>query len=144
MIPLSRPDITEKERKAVLGVLKTPYLSLGPRLREFGKKIAKYTGVKYAVAVNSGTSALHLIIKSLGIREGDEVITTPFSFIASSNCILYEGARPVFVDMDEKTFNIDPNKIGKAITKKTKAILAVDVFGYPAEWNKITKIAKKI
>lgn len=142
-IPLSKPDITDLERKAVLGVLKTPNLSLGPKLKEFEEKIAKYAGVKYAVAVNSGTSALHLIIRALGIKDGDEVITTPFSFIASANCILYERAKPVFADIDEKTLNIDPSKIEEKITKKTKAILGVDVFGYPADWDKLKKIAKK-
>jgi perosamine synthetase len=88
-IPLAQPDITEKEIKAVLQVLKTPYLSLGPKLPEFERKLAQYAGVRYAVAVNSGTSALHLIIRALGIGAGDEVITTPFSFISSANCILF-------------------------------------------------------
>ena len=142
-IPLSKPDITDLERKAVLNVLKTPNLSLGPKLKEFEEKIAQYIGVKYAVGVNSGTSALHLIIRALSIKDGDEVITTPFSFIASANCILFERAKPVFVDIDEKTLNIDPSKIEEKITKKTKAILAVDVFGHPAEWDEILKIAKK-
>jgi perosamine synthetase len=95
------------------------------------------------VAVNSGTSGLHLIIRALGIGEEDEVITTPFSFISSSNCILYEGAKPVFVDVDEKTFNIDVSKIEEKITPKTKAILAVDVFSQPADWAELKKIAKK-
>jgi len=142
-IPLARPDITNLERKAVLEVLRTPYLSLGPKLKEFEERIAKFTGVKYAVGVNSGTSALHLIIRALGIKNKDEVITTPFSFIASANCILYERAKPIFVDIDDKTLCIDPLKIEKAITKRTKAILAVDVFGHPADWDKILKIAKK-
>jgi perosamine synthetase len=149
-IPLSQPDITEKERKAVLEVLKTPHLALGPKLREFEDKIAKYVGVKYAVAVNSGTSALHLLIKSLDIKKGDEVITTPFSFIASANCILYEQAKPVFVDIDPLTLNIDPEKIEKTITnlpadrrKKLKAMVIVDIFGHPTDWDKIIKIAKK-
>jgi len=142
-IPLSRPDITSLERKAVLEVLATPYLSLGPKLKEFEERVANFVGVKYAVGVNSGTSALHLIIRALSIKEGDEIITTPFSFIASSNCILYEKARPVFVDIDEKTLNIDPNKIEKKITKKTKAILAVDIFGHPADWDELKAIAKK-
>jgi len=142
-ISLARPDIGEKEKKAVLEVLKTPNLSLGPKVKEFEEKIAKFVGVKYAVAVNSGTSALHLIIRALGIKDGDEVITTPFSFIASANCILYERAKPVFVDIDEKTLNIDPSKIEEKITKKTKAILAVDVFGHPADWDALEKIAKK-
>jgi len=142
-ISLAQPDITNLERKAVLEVLKTPVLSLGPKLEEFEKKIAKYTGVKYAIGGNSGTSALHLIIRALKIKEGDEVITTPFSFIASANCILFERAKPVFVDIDPHTLNIDPKKIEEKITKKTKAILAVDVFGYPADWSKLEKIAKK-
>ena len=143
MIPLAKPDITDLERKAVIEVLKTPILSLGPKLREFEKRIADFSGVKYAVATNSGTSALHLIIRSLGIGEDDEVITTPFSFISSSNCILYEKARPVFVDIDSKTLNIDTSEIEKKITKKTKAILAVDVFGLPADLGKLKKIVKK-
>jgi len=142
-IPLARPNITNLDRRTVLEVLETPYLSLGPKLKEFERKIAKYVGVKYAVAVNSGTSALHLIVRALGIKGGDEVITTPFSFIASANCILFEKAKPIFVDIDEKTLNIDPDKIENKITKKTKAILAVDVFGHPADWDKLKKIAKK-
>jgi len=142
-INLSRPDITNKERKEVLAVLKTPSLALGPKLPEFEKKIANYIGTKYAVAVNSGTSGLHLLIRTLGIKKGDEVVTTPFSFIASANCILYERAKPVFVDIDPLTLNIDPKKIEKAITKKTKALLIVDVFGHPADWDPILKIARK-
>lgn len=142
-IPLARPDITEREIEAVVLVLRSPHLSLGPKLREFEQKLAEYTGVKYAVVVNSGTSALHLIIKALEIGEGDEVITTPFSFVASSNCILFERARPIFVDIDSLTWNIDTNLIEEKITDKTKAILAVDVFGHPAEWDHLRKIAKK-
>jgi len=142
-IPLSQPDITNKEINAVLGVLKTPYLALGKKYVEFEKILAKFAGVKYAVVTNSGTSALHLIIKSLDIKEGDEIITTPFSFIASSNCILFEKAKPIFVDIDAKTFNIDVLKIEEKITEKTKAILAVDVFSQPADWDELKKIAKK-
>ncbi len=142
-IPLSRPDITKKEVDAVLGVLKTPNLSLGPKLREFEQDLADFVGVKYAIAVNSGTSGLHLIVRALGIKRGDEVITTPFSFIASSNCILFEGAIPVFVDIKSDTLNIDPDLIEGSITPRTKAILAVDVFGYPADWGALKKIARK-
>lgn len=142
-IPLSKPEITNSDRSEVLMVLKTSFLSLGPKLKEFENKIAKFTGVKYAVGVNSGTSALHLIIRALGVKEGDEVITTPFSFISSSNCLLYEQVTPIFSDIDEKTFNIDPDKIEEKITDKTKAILAVDVFGRPADWDTLVKIAKK-
>jgi perosamine synthetase len=142
-IPLSRPDITTMEIKRINDVLKTPYLSRGPIVERFENELRKYTGTEYAIAVNSGTSALHLIIKSLGIGKGDEVITTPFSFIASSNCILYENARPVFVDIDPVSFNIDVDKIEERITQRTKAILAVDVFGYPAEWARLEQLAEK-
>lgn len=142
-IPLSKPDITNKEIKAVLNVLKSNVLSLGPNLKELEEKMAKFSGVKYAVAVNGATSALHLIIRALGIKQGDEVITTPFSFIASSNCALYERVKPVFVDINGKTLNIDVRKIEEKITSKTKAIIAVDVFSQPADWEELEKIAKK-
>lgn len=143
MIPLAKPFITEDDREAVLEVLKSRFLSIGPKLFEFERVMAEYTGRKYAIAVNSGTSALHLSIKALGIGKGDEVITTPFSFIASSNCILYEGAKPVFVDVEEDTLNIDPEKIESAITERTKAILPVDVFGHPCDWDKILEIGQR-
>ena len=142
-IPLSRPDIGEAEIKAVVDVLKTPHLSLGPKLPEFEARAAECAGVKHAVAVNSGTSALHLILKSMGIGAGDEVITTPFSFVASSNCVLFEGATPVFVDIEPHSLNIDVTKIEAAITPNTKAILAVDVFGQPADWDALNEIAAK-
>ncbi|MEK6533132.1 MAG: DegT/DnrJ/EryC1/StrS family aminotransferase, partial [Nitrospirota bacterium] len=142
-IPLSQPDLTWVERKAVLDVMESTCLSLGPKLPEFERAMAQYVGVKHAIAVNSGTSALHLIVRALGIGQGDEVITTPFSFIASANCILMEGARPVFVDIDPESYNIDPAKIEAAITPRTKAILGVDVFGRCAEWDRIEAIAKR-
>ena len=142
-VSLSKPDISERERNAVLKVLWTPHLSIGPKIKEFEERIAQHTGVKYAIVVNSGTSALHLIIRALGIIEGDEVITTPFSFIASANCILFERAKPVFVDVDPETLNIDPECIEEKIGDKTKAILAVDIFGQPAEWDRLQEIAKK-
>ncbi len=142
-IKLSKPDITDRERRAVLGVLETSDLSLGKKYIEFQNMVAKFAGVKYAVAVNSGTSGLHLIIRALGIKNGDEVITTPFSFVASSNCILYEGAKPVFVDIKSDTFNINPELVEESITSKTKAILAADIFSQPADWQELKKIAKK-
>lgn len=142
-VPLARPDITKKERQTVMSVLKTPILSLGPWLSKFEEAFAKFIGVKHAIAVNSGTSGLHLVVKSLGIKDGDEVITSPFTFISSATCMMFERARPVFVDIDPLTMNIDPKKIAKAITKKTKAILPIDVFGHPAEWDQILKIAQK-
>lgn len=142
-VPLSRPWITEEDIKAVEEVLRTPNLSLGPKLPEFERMLAETGKRKYGVAVNSGTSALHLIVRSLGIKDGDEVITTPFSFIASANCILFERAKPVFVDIRKDTYNINPDLIESAIMEKTKAIIAVDVFGQPADWDEITAIAKK-
>jgi perosamine synthetase len=141
-IPLARPDITDVDRRFVMEVLETPYLSLGPRLMEFEKRLATYASVKHAVAVNSGTSALHLIVRALGIGEGDEVITTPFSFIASSNCVLFERGRPVFVDIEPDTLTIDPTLVARAISPRTKAILAVDVFGHPARWDELKRLAE--
>jgi len=143
-IPLSKSWVTEEDIKAVEVVLMTPYMSLGPKLLEFESMLAGVAKRKYAVAVNSGTSALHLIIRSLGIKDRDKVITTPFSFIASSNCILFERAKPVFVDIDPKTYNINPNLIEEKITEKTKAILAVHVFTQPTDWDKLKEIAKKM
>jgi len=142
-IPLARPHITRHEVKAVTDVLSTPHLSLGPMLKEFETRIARYVGVNHAVGVNSGTSALHLVVRGLGIGEGDEVITTPFSFVASANCLLFERAKPVFVDIDSQTLNIDPEKIEEKISAKTRAILAVDVFGHPAAWDQLRVVAAR-
>ncbi len=142
-IPLSGPDITAAEIDAVVSVLKTPTLSLGPKLPEFERGFASYIGIKNAIAVNSGTSGLHLCIRALGIGEGDEVITTPFSFVASANCAMFEGARPVFADIREDTMNIDEKKIEEKVTARTKAILPVHVFGYPCDMVAINRIAKK-
>lgn len=142
-IPLSCPDITQAERDAVSEVMAGTQLSLGPKLEEFERVIARYVGVRYAVAVNSGTSGLHLCLKAMDIGSGDEVITTPFSFIASSNCILFDGGKPVFVDIDPDTWNIDPARIPAAVTPKTRAILAVDVFGQPADFDPICETARR-
>lgn len=142
-VPLSRPDITEAEIEAVTDVLRTPNLSLGPKLREFEAAFCQYTGQKHAVAVNSGTSGLYLCLLAMGIKPGDEVITTPFTFIATSNVILMVGAKPVFVDIDPATLNIDVTKIEKAITPRTKAIIPVEVFGSPAGFDAVCQIARK-
>jgi perosamine synthetase len=142
-IYLSRPDITEKEVQAVSDVLRSPNLSLGPKLPEFENVFANYIGVRRAVAVNSGTSALYLCLLALDIGKGDEVITTPFTFISTSNVIIMTGARPVFVDIDPVSMNIDAGRIEHKITKKTKAIMPVEVFGNPAGFDKICKIADK-
>jgi len=142
-IYLSRPDITEKEIEAVCAVLRCPNLSLGPKLAEFEHAFANYIGTKRAVAVNSGTSGLFLCMLALGIGPGDEVITTPFTFIASATSIMMAGARPVFVDIDPVSLNIDPAKIESRITEKTKAILPVEVFGNPTGLDKICEIAQR-
>lgn len=142
-IPLAQPDITDLERDAVMKVLDGTVLSLGPELPRFESALAKQAGVRHAVAVNSGTSALHLAMLGLGVKAGDEVITTPFSFVASSNCILFVNAKPVFVDIDPQTLCIDPDAVERAITPKTKAIIAVDVFGHPAELDRLEEIAKR-
>lgn len=140
---LSRPDITDAEINAVTDVLRSPNLSLGPKLGEFEQKMAEYAQCKHAIAVNSGTSGLYLCFKSLNIGPGDEVITTPFTFIASVNSIIMAGAKPVFVDIDPDNLNIDPAKIEAAITEKTKAIEPVIVFGNPARIDEVCDIAQK-
>lgn len=142
-IRLSAPDITQLEIDAVLEVLHTPQLSLGPKIPEFENAFKRHLGVEHAVAVSSGTAGLHCCLLGLGIGPGDEVITTPFSFIASSNVILMVGAKPVFVDIDSKTLNINADKIEAAITPKTKAILAVEAFGNPGDFDKIVQIAAR-
>jgi perosamine synthetase len=142
-IHLSRPDITEKEIEAVCAVLRSPNLSLGPKLKEFEDAFAGYIGRKRAVAVNSGTSGLFLCMPALGIGPGDEVITTPFTFISSATCIMMAGARPVFVDIDPVNLNIDPAKIESQITSRTKAVLPVEVFGNPVGIEKVCEIAQK-
>ena len=156
-IPLSSPDITQREIDEVVGVLKTRYLSLGPKQIEFEKEFSSYIGTGFASAVSSGTAGLHLSIKALDIGENDAVITTPFSFISSSNVILFERATPVFVDIEANTLNLDPakvqqyidqncnfdgnNLIHKKTKKKIKALLVVHIFGHPADMDKFAKIA---
>lgn len=149
-IPLSNPDITSKERDAVMAVLKTPNLSLGPKIPEFEEVIARYAGVKYAVAMSSGTAVLHCIVTALDIGTGDYVLTTPFSFITTSNCFLYGGAQPLFVDIDEKSYNITPESIERAYLslpeakrQKVKAVIYVDVFGVPADGEGFENLGKK-
>ena len=142
-ISLSSQDITEAEIQAVVDVMRSDRLSLGPRVEAFEAGLASRAGRKFGVAVNSGTSGLHLCVKALGIGEGDEVITTPFSFISTTNCLLFERAKPVFVDIDPATYNMDPAAIEAAITPKTKAILPVEVFGNTAHFDEYERIAKK-
>lgn len=141
-IPLSAPDITEAEIDAVVNVLRTNQLSLGPKLDAFERATSDYVGARHAVAVNSGTSGLHLCIRCLGIGAGDEVIVPSFTFIAAANVIRMEGATPIFVDIDPNTLNLDPRKVEAAITPRTRAVLVVHTFGRPAEIAPLLAIAK--
>ena len=141
-IPLARPNITQAEIDAVVAVLGSPSLSLGPKLAEFEEAFAAHCGTRHAVACSSGTAGLHLLMHAMGITTGDEVVTTPFSFIASANCVLMVGAKPVFVDIDPDTWNIDPSRIETAITSQTKAIIPVDTFGQVADMDVIREIAR--
>ena len=142
MIPIAKPLIDEKEIEEVVKVLKSGMIAQGPRVAEFEEKFAEYIGVDYAVAASSGTTALHLAMLAAGIGKDDEVITTPFSFAATGNCVLYVGACPVFVDIDPQTYNLDPNKIEDAITDKTRAILPVHLYGQPAKMDEINRVAR--
>ncbi len=142
-IQISKPYIDREDKKAVMDVLNSGYLSLGSKHIEFENKFSQYSKSKFSCSVSSGTAGLHMAVKALGLKENDEVVTSPFSFVASSNCLLYERVKPVFVDIEDKTFNMDSEKIEAAITKKTKAILVVHIFGQSADMEKIMKIAKK-
>ena len=140
-IPLSNPDIGPGEKMAVLDTLNSGRLSLGPVVPRFEELLAQHIGARFAVAVNSGTSGLHLCVKAAAIGDGDEVITTPFSFVASANCILLEGGVPRFVDIDPVTLNIDPELIEAALGPRTHAILPVHIFGRPCPMHRIMSIA---
>ncbi len=142
MIPIAKPYIGEEEINAVVNVLKSGTIAQGPKVRELEEKFAKFCGAKYAIAVNNGTAALHSALYVAGVKENDEVITTPFTFIATANSILMQRARPVFADIDKETFNIDPEKIKEKITKKTKAIMSVNLYGQACDYDAIKDIAK--
>lgn len=142
-ITLSAPDIGPLERELVLEVLGSKRLALGPVAEEFEQLVARRTGRRHGIAVSSGTAGLHILVHAFGIGAGHEVVTTPFSFIASSNAILFENARPKFVDVEERTGNLDPAGIEAALTPRTRAILAVDVFGHPARLEEIAAIGRE-
>lgn len=142
-LPYGKQMIDEEDIKAVVNVLKGDYLTTGPHIKQFEEAIANYVGAKYAVAFSNGTAALHGACFAAGIGEGDEVITTPITFAASANCVLYQGGKVVFADIDSKTYNISSDEIDKMITDKTKAIIPVDFTGQPVELDKILEIAKK-
>ncbi|TMK96043.1 MAG: DegT/DnrJ/EryC1/StrS aminotransferase family protein, partial [Actinobacteria bacterium] len=142
-IPLSAPYFDGREEELVLEVLRSGRLSLGPTIDRFEELLAERVGAPYAAAVSSGTAGLHLLCHVAGFGPGDEVITSPFSFVASANCFIFEGATPVFADVDAKTFNLDPAAVEAAITNRTRGIVAVDIFGYPCELDELRAIADR-
>ena len=143
MIPIARPQMGEEEKERVWEAMASGSLAQGPRVRELEEQFAAFVGAGHAVATSSGTTALHLALLGYDIGAGDEVITVPFTFIASANSILYTGARPVFVDIDERDFCIDPSLIEAAITERTKAILPVSLYGQPADMEAVNEIAER-
>jgi perosamine synthetase len=142
-VPLSGPDLGSREEELVLEVMRSGRLSLGPTVDQFEELLAERVGAPYAAAVSSGTSGLHLLCISAGIGPGDEVITSPYSFAASANCFIYEGGVPVFADIHPQTLNLTPEAVEAAITPKTKAIVAVDIYGYPCELDELRAIADR-
>jgi perosamine synthetase len=140
-IPLARPRVGEREEELLLESLRSGRLALGPKLPEFERALAERLGVEHVSAVSSGTAALHLAIRATGIEPGDEVVTSPFSFVASANCVLFEGARPRFCDIDPGTLNLDPGAAGAAVGERTAGILPVHVFGYPADMPALERLA---
>jgi len=140
---ISKIKISQSEKEAVLRVFDSGMVVQGPKVVEFENKFAKFCGAKYAVAANTGTAALHMACYAVGIGSDDEVVTTPFSFVATANCILMSGAKVVFADIDEKTFNLDPKEVKKKLTKKTKAILPVDLYGQVYDYKELKKMTKK-
>jgi len=142
-IGLSAPFVDEAEEAALVEVVRSGRLALGPMTEEFERALAERVGAPYVAALSSGTAGLHLGVKLAGISPGDEVITTPLSFIASANAIVYEGGTPVFVDIDPTTLNLDPAAVEAAITENTKAILPVDIFGYPIEYDTLLQLAER-
>ena len=142
-IPYGRQCIEDDDIQAVIDVLQADYLTTGPKIEEFEQAVAAYVNVQYAVAVSNGTAALHAACFAAGIKAGDEVITTPITFAASANCIMYCGGTPVFADIDPDTYNIDPKEIEQKITSRTKAVIPVHFAGQPCDMDEIHKIAEK-
>jgi perosamine synthetase len=142
VIPLSRPSIGAREEQLVLDALRSGRLALGPRMASFEAAFAAASGTSHVSAVSSGTAALHLAIRAAGVEPGDDVVTSPFSFVASANCLLYEGARPVFCDIDPRTLNITAEAAGEALTERTTGILPVHIFGYPCDMPRIELLSR--
>ena len=143
MIPISKPLIEDEEINAVVDVLKSGMLAQGPKVEEIENQFKALCGTKHAIATSNGTTALHAAVRALGISDGDEVITVPFTFVATANPVLMEGGKIVFVDVRDDDFNIDPSKIEEKITDKTKAIIPVDLYGQPYDYEAVKKIAGK-
>ena len=142
-IALSAPYLDERDEELVLEVLRSGRLSLGPTIDRFEELFAERVGAPYAAAVSSGTAGLHLLCRTAALEEGDEAITSPYSFVASANCAIYEGATPVFADVDPQTMNLDPAAVEAAITERTKAVIAVDIFGYPCELGPLRELCDR-
>ena len=142
-VPLSRPYIDDRDEELVVEVLRSARLSLGPTIERFEELFAERVGAPYAAAVSSGTAGLHMLCHIAGVQEGDEVITSPISFVATANCFIFEGGQPVFADVDAQTLNLDPAAVEAAITERTKGIVAVDMFGYPCELDELRAIAER-
>ncbi len=142
-IPLARPALGEAEERAVIDVLRSGQLSLGPAVEDFERRFAARLGAAHASALSSGTAALHLALRAVGVERGDEVVTSPFSFVASANVALYEGARPVFADIDPVTLNLDPAAAAAAVNERTRALLPVHIFGYPADMAAFERLAAR-
>jgi perosamine synthetase len=140
---MSAAEVTDGDVAAVVDVLRSGHLALGPRMEEFEGLVAGHVGVRHAVAVSSGTAALHLIVRALGLGPGDEVLVPSFTFAASVNVIMMEGATPVFVDIDPETFNMDVARMDSRVTPRTRAVMAVDVFGHPVEWDDLLAFAER-
>lgn len=142
-IPMSSADLSEADVQAVADVVRSGRLALGPQTETFERLVAEYIGVRHALAVSSGTAALHMLVRALELGPGDEVLVPSFTFAASVNAILFERATPVFVDVEPETYNLDPADVARKITPRTRAIMAVDIFGHPAEWDALTQLAEK-
>ncbi|MBA3413483.1 MAG: DegT/DnrJ/EryC1/StrS family aminotransferase [Actinobacteria bacterium] len=142
-IPLSRPTIEAREEELVLEVLRSGRLSLGPAIDRFEELFAQRVRAPFAAAVSSGTAGLHLAVRLSGVGPGDEVITSPYSFVASANCAIYEGATPVFADIDPRTLNLDPAAVEEVVTERTRAIVAVDIYGFPCELDELRAVANR-
>ena len=142
-MPYRHQHIDKNDINEVIKVLRSDWLTQGPKIKEFENALCKYTGAKYAVVVSNGTAALHIACLAAGIKRGDEVITSPITFVASANCVLYCGGKPIFSDVQDDTININPDEIKKRITKKTKAIIPVHFAGHPCDLEEIKQIAKK-